>query len=170
MGENPVTDELNFDAALRLARSLTTILEFPRFEDAIMATAFDLVDWCQGAILDGRVWAAEGQARWLVTEARRGWNKWLGTADFYALYKGKFEPSKRLERQVIDLGQKPPIQCSKCNDFGTRFNGDLYQYCECESGKQAGVDMGESWLQLLNKTKLQTRSGQILGEEAGGAR
>jgi hypothetical protein len=30
--------------------------------------------------------------------------------------------------------------------------------------------MGESWLQLLNKTKLQTRSGQILGEEAGGAR
>jgi len=148
-----MSDQLDIETAMKLARSLTTMDGFPRFEDAITATATDLMEWCEGAILDGRRWSAASQANWLVQEARLTWRKWSGTGDFFALFRSKF-PRKLPAGNTNDFhepGLKPPIACRKCSDRGTvKLSTGRYDWCDCE---QAGY-LRRDWpdfLELANK-------------------
>ena len=66
--ENLLTDE----EAMKFARQLKGILNFPWDEEVVTAHAEHLKRWCTGAIVDGhRVWPPYSQADWLVTEAQR---------------------------------------------------------------------------------------------------
>jgi hypothetical protein len=146
-----MADDLKFETALRMARSLTSIPEFPRFEDAITATAFDLIDWCKGDFIDNVTWSPERQAAWVVQEARLNWKKWTGTADFRALFLGKFPTEVEPGNAFHPLGTPPPPQCSKCRDFGTvRLPSGLSEWCVCDTATEIrGND--PAWLDLLNK-------------------
>jgi hypothetical protein len=130
-----VADELKIETALSLARSLTTIKGFPRYEEAITAVAFDLVDWCHGSLIDERAYSAEAQAAAVVNEARLTWTEWTGMADLRALFRAKFEPTREysLEGQ---FGKRPPIDCHRCDDIGVQSlpSGDL-DWCECDLGQ-----------------------------------
>ena len=66
--------------AAKYADSLSTIPDFRYSKNALEAFADDLWRWCRGAILNGRVWSAENQAYWLVTEVREQWETWQGSA------------------------------------------------------------------------------------------
>jgi hypothetical protein len=81
--------DLTFKVAQHLAGSLVTI-GHPTYEDAINATALDLVKWCRGATIQGRVLTAESQAAALVDEARYTWERWRGTKQFRDLFRDKF--------------------------------------------------------------------------------
>jgi hypothetical protein len=146
-----MADELAFEKAMAMARSLTTIEGFPRFEDAILATANDLMDWCRGAIIEGRPWSAERQAAWLVAEARLNWRKWTGTGDFLALFCTKFPLKIEAGNEFHQLGLKPPVNCPHCNDNGTVRRKDGWsEWCYCE---QAIAMRRETpgWLDLVNR-------------------
>jgi len=135
--------DLSFDLAISLARSLTTIKGCSRFEDAINATAHDLVRWCKGAVIGRQIWSPEDQALWLVTEARETWSEWTCTADLRTLFRKKFEPQQLApERKVFDPGVKPPIDCHRCEDVGT-VDG---QYCHCVMGREMKALWGDKLL------------------------
>jgi len=98
-----------FDQALAFARTLTLIPDFPRFEEALMATAEDLVNWCKGAFIEGIVWAPESQAAWLVREARRKMTKWTGTAELLAIFHQKFPSIVKPGNGFVDYSNEPCI-------------------------------------------------------------
>jgi hypothetical protein len=99
-------DQLDKDVALTLAKTLKTIPGFSWDEENINATAGDLVAWCVGAIVNNELWPAEAQARWLVNEARRTWEKWMGTAGMYSLFRAKFSPPPEQRPFDADLTEK----------------------------------------------------------------
>lgn len=147
-----MADKLKFELALKLARSLTTV-GHPRFEEALFATAEDLVHWCQGAFVDGHIWSPEDQAQWLVTEVRENWREWTSTADMREVLIRKFSVKEmNPEHQVIELGPKPLIECQVCNDFGhVRGPSGWYEFCGCKSGEIEKLQHGETWLHVLNR-------------------
>jgi hypothetical protein len=88
--------DLTLSVAQALAGALVTI-GHPFQQVAINATAMDLMKWCKGAILDGRVWSAEQQAEALVEEARTTWDQWPekgGTKQLLELFRAKYAPKK----------------------------------------------------------------------------
>jgi len=107
-----MADRLHPDRALSLAKALTTIADFPRYPEAIEATAEDLMDWCIGSFLDGCTWSAEEQAEWLVKEARRRFDPWPGTLQLQRLFNNKF----RREVGFPQMRHKP--ECSHCDSTG----------------------------------------------------
>jgi hypothetical protein len=156
-----MSDRLVFDrtgvegegtTAMQFARSLSTIKDFPRYSEAIQATAEDLMDWCTGAIIDGRVWGAEAQAYWLTTEARRKWLEWKGTAALESLFREKFKPNAKVlpGNAARELGPKPEPDCSTCKDIGWVETAKGFAYCACEQGSLQQAELGERWLRMLN--------------------
>jgi hypothetical protein len=144
--------ELDQNIAVELATKFKSILNFPW--DCIEATAEDLIRWCTGAIVEDHVWPPDAQARWLAREARENWEKWLGTAALKQLFDAKFHPPKPSGNAAKPLGEKPPIECSLCNDFGTVFTGNRHRYCDCKAGMLMASDptRGEKWLRLCDRT------------------
>lgn len=152
--------ELKFEVALQLARSLTTIDGFPRFEDAIMATAFDLQDWCRGCFLAGGFWSPERQAQWVVQEARLTWLKWASTADFRGLFQAKFQPKPEPANAFHPLGPALPIACRRCSDLGTVKGPDGYSvWCQCEHASKLRAET-PGWLELVNRHLAPKEPGQ----------
>lgn len=146
-----MSDQLDIETAMRLARSLTTIEGFPRFEDAITATAADLVAWCQGAFIDGRPWSANSQASWLVSEARLTWRRWSGTGDFLALFRSKFPLKIKAGDEYSELGLKPPVLCGRCMDsFTVRRSDGWSEWCDCDGAAKCRQET-PGWLDLVNK-------------------
>jgi len=145
-------DQLDFDKALSFARQLKSIPNFPWDEDVIVAHAHHLVRWCEGAFLDGRIWPAERQAQWLVTEAQENWEKWLGPFPLLQMFRAKFKLQHRPELKEVNLGPKPPVECSVCNDSGLVATPGGTGYCECLQGQRMATDpaLGERWLDLIN--------------------
>lgn len=149
---------LNTDKALELARRLTVVADFPTYSEAIDAVAEDLVVLTENSP-DSDI--AEARARWLVTEIRRTWTRWSGTADLYTLYRKRFNPPREIklednEAKDYDARKKPPIQCHVCNDTGVfkqegRASLEPYQWCECETGILLHFDLPD-WLNILNDT------------------
>ena len=82
--------DLHLEVARHLAGSLVTI-GHPPCEDAINATALDLIRWCKGSIIDGRIWTPEHQAEALVYEARTTWDRWRGTKQLLELFRAKYD-------------------------------------------------------------------------------
>jgi hypothetical protein len=83
---------------------LTTI-GHPRIQGAIDATAMDLITWCKGAIIQGRIVTAEQQAEGLVNEARTGWDEWPekgGTRQLLNLFRSRYSPSGSQQQVVAD--------------------------------------------------------------------
>jgi hypothetical protein len=105
-----MADQLKFEVAQALARSLTTIDGFPRFDEALTATAEDLVRWCKGAFIEGKQWSAESQAYWLVTEAREKMaDRWQGTGALLAIFNQKFVKPVKSSNEFIDYSNEPCI-------------------------------------------------------------
>jgi hypothetical protein len=92
--------DLDFPMAQRIAAALTTI-GHPYNQEAIDATAWDLVEWCKGVIIDGKVYSPEDQARALVNTARLEWDCWPegGTANLRALFLLRFAPKPKVEQE-----------------------------------------------------------------------
>ncbi len=84
-------DLLDMEFARRQARRLKSIPDFPFDEENVVAAAEDLISWCTGKIMDGRVWSAEDQAVWLVDKARNEFLKWQGIAFLHRMFVEKFE-------------------------------------------------------------------------------
>jgi hypothetical protein len=145
---------LDAEDAMRRARSLTLLVDFPRrYEEAVGRLAGELIELCRGKILERCYWTPEEQADWLVSEALRTWEQWRGVAALRALFYSKFDPKKGgLERQVLDYGQKPAVECTACKDSG--YTGVLphLQYCACRLGRNL-AEMGPEWLKKVNQVK-----------------
>src|ERR1700722_17370375 len=84
---------LDEDEARKIACLLKLIPGFPWDDEAVQEAARDLVKWCDGAIIDNRVWPPEAQARAIVEEARY-WQKWRGTGALYQIFRSKFVAEK----------------------------------------------------------------------------
>ena len=117
----------NTTACHKLAAKLVTVPDFPRQNEVLDLVADDLLELC----------ADVTEASWIVAEARK-WPKWRGTAGIIDLLRERRPPTVLPpERQVFDPGQKPPIGCGICQDFGYLFRGGHYEYCSCETGVEA---------------------------------
>lgn len=133
--------DLDFRAAQSLAASLVTI-GHPYAQVAIDATAADLVNWCKGLFVRGRIIDPEEQAQRLVTEARltwkEGWPDKAGTSQLHDLFREMFEPSLEGERKPFET--PPPPSCEKCSDTGwevTERRGYEYsKLCTACGGKR----------------------------------
>ena len=150
-----MADSLDFEKALMLARQLKAIPNFPWDDDVIKAHAGHLVRWCSGTIIDGRVWPAEAQANWLVTEVQEKWSeKWLGPGALKQIFDTKFctvKPANGFQ----DLGKKPPIECASCADTGIVRHRGKHRYCDCRLGERMNTDSGENgsrWLARMDKS------------------
>jgi hypothetical protein len=148
-----MADRLSWDLALKYARGLKRIKDFPWDKDVITATAEDLVKWCTGATIDGRYWCPEAQADWLTDEAAYTWEKWEGTAALRELFRRKFVPPVAPGDAAVDYGPPQPIQCKKCNDTGTIDTPSGHQYCDCSMGSllEASPEVGDRFLLTLDR-------------------
>jgi len=146
--------DLDLEVAMKLATQLTTIYDCPRSAIAIEAMAQDLVRWCRGWIGNNNVWPPEAQARWLVREAREQWTeKWLGTGALKQLLEARFPPSTRPGNAAQPLGEKPPTECSDCNDTGIIRVRGRHEYCDCDLGARIRTDAGDNaarWLERMD--------------------
>lgn len=109
-------DQLELPVAVTLAKTLKTVPGFSWDEENINATAGDLVSWCVGAIVNNELWPAEAQARWLVGEARRNWDKWMSTAGLYSLFRARFNPPP--EQRPFDSGLTPEQKAELRAQYG----------------------------------------------------
>lgn len=140
---------LDAAAALEIATGFKLVPGFPW--DAVDATAKDLMRWCNGAIVNGRVWPPEAQAREVAREARESWEKWMGTAQLKAIFDAKFRRHIPLPNGFQDFGPKPPIDCTSCKDTGyVRVRGK-YQYCDCALAERMKGDAGDNAIHWLHR-------------------
>jgi hypothetical protein len=151
--------ELNIDDATALAGSLANI-GHPRMQAAINATAFCLVKWCKGAIIDGLVYSPERQAQELVQRAcetwTEGWPVRGGTAKLLALFRELYEARKPVvenpatQEQLIARGVLSP-PCEVCNDTLHIGAPPHMMYCTaCAQGRHNARWHGPEQLALLN--------------------
>jgi hypothetical protein len=100
--------DLTLEVARELAGSLVTI-GHPYAQAAVNATALDLMKWCKGRLLDGRIVTPEKQAEDLVDVARawpEGWPEKGGTAKLRALFVEMFPaPETATEPPAITIGE-----------------------------------------------------------------
>jgi hypothetical protein len=147
-----MADRLSSDLALKYARSLKRIKGFSWDEEVIKATAEDLRKWCVGATIKGRVWCAEAQADWVVTEAAHSWEEWQGANAMHGLFRAKFVPAVRPGNAAVDYGLKPSTSCQACGDSGMLQTRGGYRYCDCELGQtMKKEDWGATLLQKVNQ-------------------
>jgi hypothetical protein len=154
--------DLTLSVAQNLAGSLVTI-GHPYQQAAINATAMDLLKWCKGAILDGRIWSAEQQAEALVEEARTTWDQWPekgGTKQLLELFRTKYAPkpkaaSASLEDRVPDMIARGILAapCSHCPA------GELF--CEY-GGARAHETAAQEEREARESAKRVTREGAKL--------
>lgn len=124
--------ELDFDNAQHLARALKSIKGFPWDEDTINATAGDLVRWCKGGIINGRLWTPEEQAGAIVDEAREAWEEWQGSRQLKLLFLEKFTPA---------VEEKPPASSAELVQRGLLAPRCIHcepgaEFCEYGGAKQ----------------------------------
>jgi hypothetical protein len=141
---------LDPEKAYSIAGRLTTIPDFPRNEEAIEATAEDLIRWCRGSNEGEREWSPEAQAIWTVEKARESWNSWIGSAALKSIFDSKFVI---LPTQPLNLGERPPIDCRRCGDTGVVQNATgRYEWCGCDQADRMRVELPD-WLQFMNREK-----------------
>lgn len=151
-----MSDYLDIKTAEECAKRLLGIPGYSWDEANIRATMEELMEMCRGAMMDGRVWSADSQAHWLVKEMRaRCVKSWQGPAAMQAVFREKFgreEKPPGPEYEVHDIGPAVQPECSACRDQGTvRAPDGKHRFCDCEAG-EATKSLGESWLQLLDRT------------------
>jgi len=117
---------LDAEGAYSLSWRLTTIEGCSRHEEAIKAIAEDLLELCK----------SEEEALALVREARHTWKKWQGTAGLIdlltAMRRQGTPPVLPPERRTLDMGPKPAIECTVCNDMGwVLHEGGGAIWCTC---------------------------------------
>jgi hypothetical protein len=173
--EKVEVEELTFEKALSLARQLKAIPGFSWDEDVILAHADHLVRWCKGALMeDGRILPPEVQAVQLVTLAQERWKKWMGPGALLELFRAKLVPVPPPSNAYHGLGEKPPIDCRSCNDFGVVKTRRGYRYCDCDQGVRMAGDpeLGDRWIQLHNASTIAdlTRRAKSVSAEVGEAR
>jgi hypothetical protein len=142
---------LNFEIAFRLACELTTA-GHPRNDDALKATAKDLIELCRGATLDGLKWTPADQANWLVKEFRhtRNWEKG-GTPELIELFQRKFYPPPELQPAHLDQSAAVRL-CAVCADMGVKKVSEMrLDWCECAAGQQLRQDV-PGYLDVCNST------------------
>jgi hypothetical protein len=150
--------ELDLREAQNIAAALVTI-GHPFAPAAINATAMDLVRWCKGAIIDGRILSPRHQAEALVEEARtkwaEGWPDRGGTMQLLDLFRALFE---KKPEQVKWEPERGPI-CETCGGTGWELierHGNTYaKTCSACNGKHGGLalvcpDCGGKESQLIN--------------------
>jgi hypothetical protein len=149
-------DQLSFAMAVQLAQSLTTI-DHPRAEGAINGTAQDLVDWCRGAVIDGRTISPENQAYMLVTAARRNWGEWKGTGALYQLFREMFDPKPGASQSPAILTYEETVArglilppCEHCDDSGYTGTRPNITFCSCRHGRHQQKWEGERGLERVN--------------------
>lgn len=133
------------ELAFELARTLWSVPDFPRTKEVTEAIALDLHELC----------ADDDEARWIVAAARK-WEKWAGTAGLIRLLKDKRIPSLAsvpLERRVIDLGPKPPVNCAACQDWGYTWRAGRNEYCSCAEGVRMQAE-ASGLLEVFNKKNI----------------
>jgi hypothetical protein len=150
-----MADRLKDEEALGFARRLKGVLGFPWDDDVIKAHADHIQRWCRGYIAGDRVYPAWSQADWLLNEVELTWKKWLGTSALKELFDSKFKSKILAGNEARPLGQKPPIECSSCNDTGIIHVRGKHRYCDCQLGERIKEDSGENgkkWLALMDKS------------------
>lgn len=112
--------DLSLQEAKYLAGTLVTS-GHPYAPDAILSTATDLMRWCKGAIVNGRLVTPAQQAEALVQEVRMEWEGWPekgGSRMLRQLFESKYS-KVTLEAPILKLADAvarkllaPP--CSLC--------------------------------------------------------
>jgi len=129
--------ELTVERAKVFAGMLVTA-GHPYAESAILATALDLMKWCHGAVVGGRVWTPEQQAQAIVDEVRTEWDGWPekgGTRQLLQLFRAKYA---RVELETV------PISLSDA--LARKLLAPPCAFCEpgsshCEFGGPRGHEM-----------------------------
>lgn len=128
-------------SAHKLALQLTTIPDCPSSDVAAEALAADLENLC----------TSEDEARWLVDQARRRWEKWRGTHGLIELLETR-RPQLAPGNQAIDYGPKPVPDCAACNDWGHLTGPDgKPQFCACAAGEELRRQ-NPDWCSRVQKT------------------
>ena len=153
-------DFLDPDRALALSKRLAIIEGFPwSIREMFDAVAECLIDWCRGAIIANRVWKAEEQAEYVITEAIREvaetGERWRGVALLRAIYRQKFEPEP--EWKPYSPPRDPA--CPVCSGTGWKIilrNGvEFAARCPCGGKPPAEVEVDTSReAQLLDAKRL----------------
>lgn len=164
--------DLTLPVAQNLAASLCTI-GHPYSQPVINATAMDLIKWCHGAIIEGRVLSAEEQAEQLVEEARltwlQGWQDKGGTAALRALFdelfKGGAQPLMQRSLTPEDAIARgliaPP--CEACDDKLYLGKAPNLQYCmACDAGRRNAKWNGNKELEWLNRPAAERKGRPVL--------
>jgi hypothetical protein len=126
-----------------LARSLWAVPECPRNAESVTAVAHALQRMC----------SHEEEAVWLVDQAQ-DWEAWKGIGGLKRLLNEKrYAPSVPLERRVIDLGPKPPVNCAQCQDWGYLWRTGKNEYCSCAEGVRVQTD-ASGLLEVFNKKNI----------------
>ena len=153
-------DILPLEVAVKVAGSLT-VAGHPRNQDAINATAMQLIRLCKGCQINGQSWNPEQQAEELVRlvteEWGDGWPERGGSKRLQDLYRSKFIPEVLPPNPAQPLGEKLPINCSKCNDFGIVGEVGKKVYCDCPEGEYCRAEFGERWLAIVSGPKPRPR-------------
>jgi hypothetical protein len=137
---------LETNKALSFARSLTTVPDFPRIDEAILQTREDL----QGLVKHLPDELAQARIEWLVRKIRHCWDSWPehgGTSGMIALYHREFDAPQHPNgfRQY----EKPAaVECEFCQDTGiVRVGNDpeTAAWCICTQAKT----LQETWPEYL---------------------
>ena len=131
--------KVSLPAARKAAEKLATIPDCPRGDTALDLLAEDLAENCRD----------ESEMNLVVQEARRTWKKWQGTAGLVEIIEAKRRKTVLPpEREVIDLGPRPKINCRTCHDFGWFTKEGEHVFCDCA----AGVAAKQEWPDLTSRT------------------
>jgi hypothetical protein len=136
------------EQALRFARRLMTVPDFPRSDEAVLATSEDLQDLVTDLPED----IAVKQIEWLTQHIRHSWQSWTengGTAIMLALYHREFDPPARASNEVQDWGTRPPVDCVFCEDAGivrpVYAEAEAAAWCICEHA----IWLKQTWPEYL---------------------
>jgi hypothetical protein len=158
------TDILPLQLALELAGSLT-VAGHPRNQAAIHATAMQFIRLCKVCSLKGRSWTPEQQAEELVrvilTEWEGGWPERGGSKRLQDLHRLMFTPAVLPSNYVRPLGEKPPVNCSRCNDFGVAYESGQAFYCDCPEGQDCSAQFGGAWLEIVRRVSPKRHDKQM---------
>lgn len=129
---------LNTEDALRFAMRLQTVKDFPRNDEALLATQEDL----QELVKNVPDKAAYERIDWLVHHIRHkwdeGWNQAGGTAAMIELYCREFLSLPQVPSLEEQFGPKPELDCGMCRDTAVVQDSATGQYswCTCEFAEQ----------------------------------
>jgi hypothetical protein len=169
--------DLDIGKAKLLAGMLVTA-GHPFAGSAILATASDLVRWCKGAVIDGRIVTPEQQAQALIDEVRTEWDGWPengGTRQLLQLFRSKYSkvtlesPGLSLSEAVSRGLLAPP--CPLCDkkalhcEYGGQRGHEVYQATIEHSAAMAKSRPAREPVTALTYEQMEQRAAAVYQDE-----